>query len=112
MKGRSQQQGQLAQPSYADIAKKAPAGPIQQPKSKKKAQTLPESVKLAPKAPKPVKIGLREPIRKTPSELIDLIKDRAINGERLAGLIKAFRVLSAKTLLVYPTTEAVKEELV
>ena len=59
-----------------------------------------------------MKIGLREPIRKTPSELIDLIKDRAINGERLAGLIKAFRVLSAKTLLVYPTTEAAKEELV
>ena len=59
-----------------------------------------------------MKIGLREPIKKTPSELIDLIKDRAINGERLAGLIKAFRVLSAKTLLVYPTIEVVKEELV
>ena len=59
-----------------------------------------------------MKIGLREPIRKTPSELIDLIKDRAINGERLAGLIKAFRVLLAKILLVYSTIKAVKKELV
>ena len=59
-----------------------------------------------------MKIGLREPIRKTSSKLIDFIKDRAINGERLTGLIKAFRVLSAKTLLVYPITKAAKEELV
>ena len=69
-------------------------------------------MKLAPKAPKPVKISLREPIRKTPSELIDLIKDRAINGGRLAGLIKVFRVLLVKSLLVYSTLEAVKKELV
>ena len=58
-----------------------------------------------------MKIGLREPIKKTPSELIDLIKDRAVNSERLASLIKAFRVLLARTLLVYPTTEGAKEEL-
>ena len=106
----------LKQPSYTEIAKRALGRPILTPgkpsKPKRKAQALPESVKLAPKTPKPVKIGLREPIRKTPSELIDLIKDRAINGERLTGLIKAFRVLSAKTLLVYSTTEAAKEELV
>ena len=69
-------------------------------------------MKLAPKALKPVKISLREPIRKTPSELINLIKDRAINGERLAGLIKAFRVLLIKSLLVYSTLEAAKKELV
>ena len=69
-------------------------------------------MKLAPKALKPVKIGLREPIKKTPRKLIDLIKDRAINGERLAGLIKAFRILLAKALLVYSTTEAVKEVLI
>ena len=59
-----------------------------------------------------MKISLREPIRKTSSELIDLIKDRAINGERLANLIKAFRVLLVKSLLIYPTIEAVKEELI
>ena len=69
-------------------------------------------MKLAPKALKPVKIGLREPIKKTPRKLIDLIKNRAINGERLAGLIKAFRILLAKTLLVYSTIETAKKELV
>jgi hypothetical protein len=68
-------------------------------------------VKLAPKALKPIKIGLREPIKDLPSELILKIKDRAVNGERLASLIKAFRILAPKSLLVYPTTEAAKEEL-
>ena len=75
------------------------------------ASTLPESVKLAPKTLKPLKIALREPIKNTPSELILQIKDRAVNGERLTSLIKAFRILSPKSLLVYPTTEAAKEEL-
>ena len=68
-------------------------------------------MKLAPKPPKPLKIGLREPIQKTPKELIALIQERAINGDRLIGLIKAFRLLSPKSLLVYPTTEAASEEL-
>jgi hypothetical protein len=54
---------------------------------------------------------LREPIRDLPSELILKIKDRAVNGERLASLIKAFRTLTPKTLLVYTTTEAAREEL-
>jgi len=98
-------------PSYADIAKKAPEKAQQQLKKPKKAPTLPESVKLAPRAPKPLKIGLREPIRNTPKELIAFIQERAVNGERLIGLIKAFRLLSPKSLLVYPTTEAAREEL-
>ena len=34
-----------------------------------------------------------------------------MNGERLIGLIKAFRLLSPKSLLVYPTTETAREEL-
>jgi hypothetical protein len=68
-------------------------------------------VKLAPKAPKPLKIVLREPIKNTPSELILQIKERAVNGERLTGLIKAFRILTPKSLLVYATTEAAREEL-
>ena len=54
---------------------------------------------------------LREPIKDLPSELILKIKDRAINGDRLASSIKAFRILSPKSLLVYPTTEVAKEEL-
>ena len=72
---------------------------------------LPESIKLAPRALKPLKIGLREPIKDTPSELILKIKDRAVNGERLVSLIRAFRALTLRTLLVYITTEAAKEEL-
>ena len=72
---------------------------------------LPESIKLAPKALKPLKIAFREPIKDLPSELILKIKDRAVNGERLASLIRAFRVLSPKSLLVYATTEATREEL-
>ena len=108
------QQGQKL-PSYADIARKASKKPIEKPlqkaNSKRKAPTLPESVKLAPKAPRPIKINLREPTIKTPKELIGLIKERAVNGERLATSIKAFRALSPKYLLVYPTTEAAKEEL-
>ena len=76
-----------------------------------KARTLPKSVKLAPKAPKPLKIVLREPIKHTPNELILQIKDRAVNGERLTSLIKAFRILTPKSLLVYPTTETVSKEL-
>ena len=98
-------------PSYADIAKKALEKAPQQPKKPKKAPTLPESAKLAPKALKPLKIGLREPIKDLPSELILKIKERAVNGERLARLIKAFRVLTPKSLLVYPITEAAGEEL-
>ena len=35
-----------------------------------------------------------------------------MNGERLAGLIKAFKTLTPRTLLVYPTMESAKEELV
>ena len=108
---KSQPQGPKQRPSYADIAKKAPEKASQQPKKPKKAPTLPESVKLAPKPPKPLKIGLREPIQKTPKELIALIQERAINGDRLIGLIKAFRLLSPKSLLVYPTTETAREEL-
>ena len=54
---------------------------------------------------------LREPIKDLPGELILKIKDRAINGDRLASSIKAFRILSPKSLLVYPTTEVAKEEL-
>ena len=68
-------------------------------------------MKSAPKTPKPLKIGLREPIKKTPRELIALIQERAVNGDRLIGLIKAFRLLSPKSLLVYPTTEAAREKL-
>jgi hypothetical protein len=68
-------------------------------------------VKLAPKAIKPLKIVLREPIKNTPSELVLQIKDRAVNGERLTSLIKAFRILTPKSLLVYPTTETAREEL-
>ena len=104
-------QEQSTKPSYADIARKAPKKPIQQPKPTKKAPVLPESIKLAPKALKPLKIGLRDPIRDTPSELLLKIKDRAVNRERLASLIRAFRVLTPRTLLVYMTTEAAKEEL-
>ena len=54
---------------------------------------------------------LREPIKNTPNELILQIKDRAVNGERLISLIKAFRILTPIMLLVYPTTEAAREEL-
>ena len=54
---------------------------------------------------------LREPIKYTPSELILQIKDRAVNGERLTSLIKAFRILTPRSLLVYATTEAASEEL-
>ena len=68
-------------------------------------------MKLAPKAPKPLKIVLREPIKHTPNELILQIKDRAVNGERLTSLIKAFRILTPKSLLVYPTAETASEEL-
>ena len=108
---KTQPQASGKKPSYADIAKKAPEKASQQPKGPKKTPTLPESVKSAPRTPKPLKIGLREPIKKTPKELIALIQERAINGERLIGLIKAFRLLSPKLLLVYPTTEAAREEL-
>jgi len=107
----TEEQALKQKPSYADIAKKAPEKAPQQPKKPRKASTLPESVKLAPKTPKPIKISLREHIRKTPKELIALIQERAVNGERLTGLIKAFRLLSPKSLLVYPTTEAAREEL-
>ena len=68
-------------------------------------------MKLAPKALKPLKVGLREPIKDLPSELILKIKERAVNGDRLASLIKAFRILAPKSLLVYSTTEAAREEL-
>ena len=68
-------------------------------------------MKLASKALKPLKIVLREPIKNTPNELILQIKERAVNGERLTSLIKAFRILTPKTLLVYATTEAAREEL-
>ena len=108
---KSQNQEPKQQPSYADIAKKAPEKAPQQPKKLIRARTLPESVKLAPKALKPLKIVLREPIKYTPSELILQIKDRAVNGERLTSLIKAFRILTPKSLLVYATTEAASEEL-
>ena len=107
----TQEKTRKQKPSYADIAKKAPEKAPQQPKKPRKAPTLPASVKLAPKAPKPLKIGLREPIRNTPKELIALIQERAVNGERLTSLIKAFRLLSPKSLLIYPTTEAAREEL-
>jgi hypothetical protein len=103
----SPRRGQPAQPSYADIAKKAPERPTQQPKP----LALPESVKLAPRALKPIKIGLQKPIKETPSELINYIKERAVNGERLASLIKAFKILSPRRLLVYPTMEVAREEL-
>jgi len=99
------------QPSYAEIAQKTPEQAAQQPKKLRKARTLPESVKLAPKALKPLKIALREPIKDLPSELILKIKDRAVNGDRLASLIRAFRILTPTTLLVYATTEAAREEL-
>jgi DNA mismatch repair ATPase MutL len=99
------------QPSYAEIAQKTPEQASQQPKKPKKARTLPESVKLAPKALKPLKIALREPIKDLPSELILKIKDRAVNGDRLASLIRAFRILTPTSLLVYTTTEAAREEL-
>ena len=104
----NQSQKPKQRPSYADIAKKAPE---KAPQQLKKTPTLPESVKQAPRALKPLKIGLREPIRNTPKEFIAFIQERAVNGERLIGLIKAFRLLSPKTLLVYPTTEAAREEL-
>ena len=68
-------------------------------------------MKLAPKAPKPIKITLQEPIRRTPNELISQIKERAVNSERLIGFIKAFRILAARSLLVYPTIEPAREEL-
>ena len=68
-------------------------------------------MKSAPKTLKPLKIGLREPIKKTLRELIALIQERAVNGDRLIGLIKAFRLLSPKSLLVYSTTKAAKEKL-
>jgi hypothetical protein len=106
-----QNQEPKRQPSYADIAKKALEKAPRQLGKPKKATTLPESVKLAPKALKPLKIVLREPIKNTPSELILQIKDRAVNGERLTSLIKAFRILTPKSLLVYLTTEAAREEL-
>jgi len=99
------------QPSYAEIAQKASEQTPQQPRKPKKARTLPESVKLAPKALKPLKIVLREPIKDLPNELILKIKDRAVNGDRLASLIKAFRILTPTSLLVYATTEAAREEL-
>ena len=54
---------------------------------------------------------LREPIKDLPSELILKIKERAVNGDRLTSLIKAFRILTPKSLLVYATTEAAREEL-
>ena len=93
------------------MAKKAPEKASQQPKKPKKASIPPESLKLAPKAPKPLKISLQEPVKDLPSELILKIKDRAVNGERLASLIKAFRIVTLKSLLVYATTEAAREEL-
>ena len=68
-------------------------------------------MKLAPKAPKALKIVLRELIKDLPSELILKIKERAINRDRLASLIKAFRILAPKSLLVYSITEAAREEL-
>jgi len=108
---RNQSQEPKQQPSYADVAKKAPEKAPQQPQKPRKASTLPESVKLAPKAPKPLKIVLREPIKDLPSELILKIKERAVNGDRLTSLIKAFRILTPKSLLVYATTEAAREEL-
>ena len=97
-------------PSYADIAKATPEK-APQPRKPRKAPALPESVKLAPKVLSPLKIALRKPIKDLPSELILKIKDRAVNGERLVSLIKAFRILTPKSLLVYTTTEAAKEEL-
>lgn len=97
-------------PSYADIAKSTPEK-APQPRKPRKALALPESVKLAPKTPSPLKIALREPIKDLPCELILKIKDRAVNGERLASLIKAFRILTPKSLLVYTATEAAREEL-
>ena len=68
-------------------------------------------MKLAPKTPKPIKIGFKKSIKDIPSGLILKIKDRAVNGDRLVSLIRSFRILSPKSLLVYPTTEAVREEL-
>ena len=102
---------QHTKPSYANIARRAPERPLQQPKAPKKAPTLPESVKLAPKSPKPIKIGLQKPTKETPSELIHHIKERAVNGERLTGLIKAFKTFTPRTLLVYSTIKSIKEEL-
>ena len=104
-------QGPQNKPSYADIAKKAPKKAPQQPKKPIKASTLPESVKLAPKALKPLKIILREPLKDTPNDLILKIKERAVNGDRLTSLIRSFRILTPKSLLVYPTTKAASEEL-
>ena len=68
-------------------------------------------MKLALKALKPLKIVLQKPIKDLPSELILKIKERAVNGDRLTSLIRTFRILTSKSLLVYPTTEAAREEL-
>ena len=97
-------------PSYANIAKSTPEKALQ-PRKLKKTSTLLESVKLAPKALKPLKIALREPIKDLPNELILKIKERAVNGDRLASLIRSFRILTPKSLLVYANTKAVREEL-
>jgi hypothetical protein len=72
---------------------------------------LPKSVKLTPKMLKPIKIWLQKPLEDTLSNLISHIRERAVNGAKLAGLIKAFKVLISRSLLVYPITETAKEEL-
>ena len=58
-----------------------------------------------------MKVSLRESIKDLLNELILKIKDRAVNEDRLTSLIKAFRILSFKALLIYFITKAAREEL-
>ena len=58
-----------------------------------------------------MKIALGELIKDFLSQLIEKIKERAVNRDRLASLIKVFRILALKSLPIYSTTEVAREKL-
>ena len=104
----SPQPGGLLKPTYAQIARKGEENPKNQISKRKNENSLPQSLKMALKGPKPIKIGFQKPNKASSIELIAHIKEKAVNGESLIKSIKAFKAISPKTTLVYSNRESEK----